>query len=449
MYRRRFKLNIEGPAGDATRKTYGFIYQGYGIFYWEVVIMLRKVSMVIVAVFGLRATVQTQALMALLVVLVAAAAHVHLKPFDVTILDKLELYGLLTAFTTLYFGMFFFTRDVEESPFFLALVTFIILSANFIFIIYWSHSLYGALVQEINTVNHFDVTVRVKYRHFCRKFCNCCCEINLSRTCRRCSAKLRWCGKKRRNRGRNEDSDSDDDMNSVEMVQHGDHTVWSRMSDGKNIRKDSLKSIHKNRASSHSRRISVKRGLEMEAVMNPKEFAIRRKKLREETKKSNVEAKIRESRASEVARKLGAEKKDSSSNSLPGPPTSSPPPTLPQGPPPSLPPAPAWNSNPMATSRWKKAMKKTKSNVRSKNQTKGSSRNNVKDPTTDEEALLMMKKAQLMKEEALLMMNKTQLMKEEALLMMNKTQEYFNGAESARDGEESQSSSSFDFPYLT
>ena len=68
--------------------------------------MSRKISMVIVAVFGLRATVQTQALMALLVVLLAATAHVALKPFDVKILDKLELYGLLTAFTTLYFGTF-------------------------------------------------------------------------------------------------------------------------------------------------------------------------------------------------------------------------------------------------------------------------------------------------------------------------------------------------------
>ena len=66
--------------------------------------------MVIVAVFGLRATVQTQALMALLVVLLAATAHVALKPFDVKILDKLELYGLLTAFTTLYFGTF--TRHI-------------------------------------------------------------------------------------------------------------------------------------------------------------------------------------------------------------------------------------------------------------------------------------------------------------------------------------------------
>ena len=69
------------------------------------------------AVFGLRATVQTQALMALLVVVLAGAAHISKNPFQVRILHRLELYGLITAFVTLYFGMFFFTKDVEESPF--------------------------------------------------------------------------------------------------------------------------------------------------------------------------------------------------------------------------------------------------------------------------------------------------------------------------------------------
>jgi hypothetical protein len=233
LYRRQFKLNIEGPAGDATRKTYGFIYQGYGIYYWEVIIMLRKVSMVIVAVFGLRATVQTQALMALLVVLLAAAAHVQLKPFDVRILDKLELYGLLTAFTTLYFGMFFFTRDVENSPFFLAVVTTIILSANFIFVIYWSCALYGALRTEIKFIYRCDARVRLRYNYWCRKYCKWC-TCNLASACRKCCRNLRRYGRNWRRRGRDEndsDSDEDDDHNSIEMTRRTDHTVRSRMSD--------------------------------------------------------------------------------------------------------------------------------------------------------------------------------------------------------------------------
>ena len=111
--------------------------------------MSRKISMVIVAVFGLRATVQTQALMALLVVLLAAAAHIYAKPFDVVILDRLELYGLITAFITLYFGMFFFTKDVEENHDWLTFVTVVILASNFLFVTYWSVMLYGALRNEV------------------------------------------------------------------------------------------------------------------------------------------------------------------------------------------------------------------------------------------------------------------------------------------------------------
>ena len=65
--------------------------------------MSRKIAMVIVAVFGLQASVETQALLALLVVVLASAAHVIVKPFSgkFAVLDKLERAGLVTAFITL------------------------------------------------------------------------------------------------------------------------------------------------------------------------------------------------------------------------------------------------------------------------------------------------------------------------------------------------------------
>ena len=103
LYRRRHKLNVTGLAGQETKGTYGFLYRGYEIYYWETVIMSRKIAMVIVAVFGLQASVETQALLALLVVVLASAAHVIAKPFSdkFAVLDKLERAGLVTAFITL------------------------------------------------------------------------------------------------------------------------------------------------------------------------------------------------------------------------------------------------------------------------------------------------------------------------------------------------------------
>ena len=162
LYRRRHKLTVSGPAGQETRSTYGFLYRGYRLFYWEIVIMTRKVSMVIVAVFGLRATVQTQALMALLVVVLAGAAHIAKSPFSIPILNKLELYGLVTAFVTLYFGMFFFTKDVVVSPTFQFFVTSVILLTNFCYVTYWSLSVWKALVEEINFLKKIHTCLFVK-----------------------------------------------------------------------------------------------------------------------------------------------------------------------------------------------------------------------------------------------------------------------------------------------
>ena len=109
LSKRRQKLHLNGLSGQATRSTYGFLYRGYSRnrYYWEIVIMLRKTAMVIVATFGLRCTVPTQGLLALFVISVALSAHLKLRPLENHILEKVEVFGLSAAFITLYFGMFF------------------------------------------------------------------------------------------------------------------------------------------------------------------------------------------------------------------------------------------------------------------------------------------------------------------------------------------------------
>ena len=96
--------------------------------------MCRKIAMVMVATFGLRASVQTQGMLALFVISVALGAHLKYQPFDEPVLDRLEVYGLGAAFTTLYFGMFFFTDDVVFAPWWGFMVTFVIMAANVLFI---------------------------------------------------------------------------------------------------------------------------------------------------------------------------------------------------------------------------------------------------------------------------------------------------------------------------
>jgi hypothetical protein len=157
LYRRKHKLHLTGLAGKHTRSTYGFLYRGYSsdCFYWEIIIMSRKMLMVIVATFGLRASVQTQGMLALLVVAVALVVHLNLRPYDEYVLDRLELYGLISSFIILYCGMFYFTDDVVIAPWFLYLVTFVILTVNALFISAFFYYLWNAIINESLLLNKF------------------------------------------------------------------------------------------------------------------------------------------------------------------------------------------------------------------------------------------------------------------------------------------------------
>jgi hypothetical protein len=346
--------------------------------------------MVVVAVFGLRATVQTQALMALLVVLLAASAHVALKPFDVKILDKLELYGLITAFTTLYMGMFFFTRDVEESPFFLAVVTIIILSTNFAFITYWGLSLYGALRQEVVCIGLVDVRLRSQYRSCCAAYCSCC-TCNLANSYYRCCKKIRRFGKRHRIGGRDyNDSDEDDDNGHI-FGEHVDNTVWSSMVDRNSLTsKESLKSIHKSK--SKSRQKQKRTGLQLEEIKDTNDFLKQRKLKKLANEKAKKLAKLRRQRARAMMQRLGLEHTDSN---------------FPEGldiqhnPLEPTTPLDEYHNNPLARSRWKNAFNKSI----------------IKKPTNSMAALLMIDQGKKQQQEA-------HKMEHEALKLIKKGEEF-------------------------
>ena len=170
---RRHKLHLKGIAGHETRATYGFLYRGYksSRYYWEITIMIRKTAMVMVATFGLRSTVQTQGMLALLVMALALTAHLKLQPYDDPILDKLEFFGLGAATVTLYFGMFFFTEDVVFAPWWGFVVTFVIILVNVLFSVVFGVSLFFALRDEYNSVNRLSTAIILHCKGSCTGKC--------------------------------------------------------------------------------------------------------------------------------------------------------------------------------------------------------------------------------------------------------------------------------------
>ena len=261
LRKRKHKLHLKGLSGQGTRSTYGFLYRGYSKdrYYWEIVIMMRKTAMVLVATFGLRATVPTQGLLALFVISMAMAAHLKLRPHEDDSLDKLEFYGLTAAFITLYFGMFFFTDDVVFAPWWGFIVTFTIMMTNAVFMTIFCLYLYGAFREESNLVKRLNTSATLKcYSKFDKwknRFC-CCC--------------LWWL---RRKKERLEKKTSMKFRSARHRATSGD--IW-----GKSDRKDA-KARHQERL----RRIKLnkdagnERGLQMAALPLADEFARRQRKL--------------------------------------------------------------------------------------------------------------------------------------------------------------------------
>ena len=140
--------------------------------------MCRKIAMVMVATFGLRASVQTQGMLALFVISVALGAHLKYQPFDEPVLDRLEVYGLGAAFTTLYFGMFFFTDDVVFAPWWGFMVTFVIMAANVLFISMFFLYIFRAFREESDLLKRVHTLAVLRLEPHCarleRRMCCCC-----------------------------------------------------------------------------------------------------------------------------------------------------------------------------------------------------------------------------------------------------------------------------------
>ena len=95
---------------------YRFLYGGYRIeaYFWEAVIMLRKVSLNVVLVVMAPSLPLAQALTVLLVLIVFLAFHVRVRPYSNDRLNNIEMGSLLLSTIVLYSGIYLFDHDVRR-----------------------------------------------------------------------------------------------------------------------------------------------------------------------------------------------------------------------------------------------------------------------------------------------------------------------------------------------
>jgi len=133
---------------------FSFLFKGYTPkhFYWEFVIVYRKMALICSSVFFSLVSTMAQALSVLAILLVYLSLQVHVKPFFLPGYHHLELKSLLASLVTLYVGLYFESHqisishiDTEISAFLFALI----LIANAYFLVSWSREVCPLLVDTI------------------------------------------------------------------------------------------------------------------------------------------------------------------------------------------------------------------------------------------------------------------------------------------------------------
>lgn len=121
----------------AVRIRLGFLYTGYKSekFYWEFVILYRKVLLIIFAVFLTNISIALQALLALLTLVIAFILQMKRSPYLTPDLNNLELRAILVGALTIYCGLFFLTGHVNLASHIALFITIILANAYFLF--YW------------------------------------------------------------------------------------------------------------------------------------------------------------------------------------------------------------------------------------------------------------------------------------------------------------------------
>ena len=141
IYRQRNSL-------ETVQREFGFLVGCYEpkMFYWELIITLRKMLIIAVTVAFSSVSTAFQALTSLLVLSVSILVHRSMKPFTDPTFNSLELQGLLVTVITLYAGLLYSTSTLNNVA--QSILSAVIISANLYFtVLCWKQATILAIVK--------------------------------------------------------------------------------------------------------------------------------------------------------------------------------------------------------------------------------------------------------------------------------------------------------------
>jgi hypothetical protein len=140
------------------RMRYGLLYLGYrpSREWWEVVIAVRKVFIVMIGTFGAMLGVDMQAFLSLFVIFIALMIHLVGRPFDTSeakymLLHQLECAALTLCWLTFWGGLLFYLGAEHPEilpPSVLILMSIIIVLMNIIFLIFSTYEFFKEFIKD-------------------------------------------------------------------------------------------------------------------------------------------------------------------------------------------------------------------------------------------------------------------------------------------------------------
>jgi len=126
-----------------------FLYKGYQRkqYYWEFVILYRKVLMIAASVFLASVSITVQSLTVLAILLLSLFLQILVNPFYDRSLNRLEVKSILVSAITIYSGLYYATKHLNPTTN-VALFILMIL-ANAYFLVSWIRVVSPVLVRTL------------------------------------------------------------------------------------------------------------------------------------------------------------------------------------------------------------------------------------------------------------------------------------------------------------
>jgi len=133
---------------------FSFLYKGYHArwYFWEFVILYRKVAVVCASVFLSTVSITVQALSVLAVLLVSLFLQLQVGPFFSSQFNRLELKSILVSAVTIYAGLFYQTESLCECQTATEvniLLFIVIIASNAYFLLSWTRNIIPMIINSL------------------------------------------------------------------------------------------------------------------------------------------------------------------------------------------------------------------------------------------------------------------------------------------------------------